>query len=109
VLLIWAWRNRLLYGVTPPRPALQRALRYLMRRAHNGYLMMPAGAGGTWWDASRFPTAGTLSYSQGLYAVALRCALLLGLGATARRRERGACLPCTVRPADWATCLSARS
>jgi hypothetical protein len=79
LLLIWAWRNRTLYGVTPPRPALQRALRYLLRRAHNGYLLTPAGSGGTWWDAYRFPTAGTLSYSQGLYAVALRCALHLGL------------------------------
>jgi hypothetical protein len=79
LLLIWAWRNRMLYGVTPPRSALQRTLRYLLRRAHNGYLMTPAGAGGTWWDAYRFPTAGTLSYSQGLYAVALRCAGRLGL------------------------------
>ena len=79
LLLIWAWRNRTLYGITPPRPALQRALRYLLRRSQNGYLMTPAGTGGTWWDAYRFPTAGTLSYSQGLYAVALRCAQRLRL------------------------------
>src|SRR5207244_12347403 len=36
-------------------------------------------SGESWWDAYHFPTAGTLSYSQGLYAVALRCAQHLDL------------------------------
>src|ERR671934_239597 len=38
-----------------------------------------AGRYGGWWDAYPLPRPGTLSYSQGLYSVALRAAQHLGL------------------------------
>ncbi len=80
LLLIWAWRNRLLYDAPPPRPQLQRALNYLLRRTFGGgTLITPAGDYADWWDAYVWPSSSTLSYTQGLYAVAVRCARLLGL------------------------------
>jgi hypothetical protein len=79
LLLIWAWRNDALYGVTPPRATLRHALGYLLRRVRSGSFIAPAGRYGGWWDAYSLPRPGTLSYSQGLYAVALRSAQHLGL------------------------------
>lgn len=79
LLLIWAWRNQVLYGTAPPRTELQRALDYLLRRAPGGFLLTPAGANGGWLDAYHLPAEDVLAYSQGLYAVALRCAQHLGL------------------------------
>src|SRR5918912_790665 len=79
LLLIWAWRNDALYGVTPPRATLRQALGYLLRRVRKGSLIAPAGRRGGWWDAYPLPRLGALSYSQGLYAVALRSAQHLGL------------------------------
>lgn len=79
LLLIWAYRNQTLYGAPPPHSSLQRALDYLMARSRDGFLITPPGLYGGWIDALRLPAADTLSYSQGLYAVALRCAARLGL------------------------------
>jgi len=79
LLLIWAWRNHTLYGVTPPIALLQRALSYLLSRQRNGYLVTPPGMFHSWWDAYNWPTATAIAYNQGLYAVAIRCAKLLGL------------------------------
>ncbi len=84
LLLIWAWRNRTLYGVTPPRVQLQRALDYLLRRAQHGYLVTPKGPFGGWWDAYPLPAPDTLAYSQGLYGVALQCAQHLRLSVPAQ-------------------------
>jgi hypothetical protein len=53
---------------------LQRAVNYLLRHAHSGYFVSPPGPYRSWWDAYRLPASDTLSYNQGLYAVALRCA-----------------------------------
>jgi hypothetical protein len=79
LLLIWAWRNDALYGVTPPRATLRQALGYVLRRGRRGSFIAPAGRYGGWWDAYPLPRPGSLSYSQGLYAVALRAAQHLGL------------------------------
>lgn len=79
LLLIWAWYNRVYYGVTPPSASLSHALAYLLRRAHNGFLVTPPGPYGSWWDVYSLPAPDTFSYTQGLYAVALRCAQRLGL------------------------------
>jgi len=79
LMLIWAWRNQTLYHVTPPSRFLQRALAYLLRRSHNGRFISPAGTYASWWDAYRLQAPDTLSYNQGLFAVALRCAKYLGL------------------------------
>jgi hypothetical protein len=79
LLLIWAWRNDALYGLTPPRATLRHALGYLLHRARGGYFIAPAGRYHGWWDAYPLPRPGALSYSQGLYAVALRAAQHLGL------------------------------
>lgn len=79
LLLIWAWYNRVRYGVTPPRAALAHALAYLLGRAHGGFLVSPRGPYGSWWDVYSLPAPDTFSYVQGLYAVALRCAARLGL------------------------------
>src|SRR5205085_9341550 len=80
LLLIWAWRNDALYGVTPPRATLRHALGYLLRRTRGGSFIAPAGRYGGWWDAYPLPRPGAFSYSQGLYAVALRAARRLDLG-----------------------------
>jgi hypothetical protein len=79
LLLIWAWRSDALYGVTPPRATLRHALGYALRRARRGSFIAPGGRYGGWWDAYPLPRPGALSYSQGLYAVALRSAQHLGL------------------------------
>lgn len=79
LLLIWSWRNATRYGVAPARALLQRVTDYLLRRAHTGSLITPAGRFGSWWDAYALPVPATWAYSQGLYAVALRCAQHLGL------------------------------
>lgn len=79
LLLIWAWRNQRRYGVTPPRSTLAAALSYLLRRSRGGALVTPAGRYGSWWDVYSLPVPDTLSYTQGLYVVALRAAQGLGL------------------------------
>jgi len=79
LLLIWAWRNHVLYGTNLPRPLEQRVLRYLVHHTRQGFLITPVGRYGSWWDAYRLPAPATLAYDQGLYAVAMRCAKLLGL------------------------------
>jgi len=79
LVLIWAWRNKSLYHVTPPRRLLQRALGYLLRRTQNGAFVSSAGTYASWFDAYRLPAPDVLSYNQGLYAVAVRCAKGLGL------------------------------
>jgi hypothetical protein len=80
LFLIWAWRNRRLYHEAPPRAAEQRVLAYLMSRLHDGFLVTPGGSYTGWWDAYSLPGPASLSYDQGLAAVALRCARALGLG-----------------------------
>jgi len=77
--LIWAWHNLELYHATPPRRLLQRTLAYLVRRSHNGRFISSPGTYASWWDAYRLPVPDTLSYNQGLFAVAMRCAKGLGL------------------------------
>jgi hypothetical protein len=49
LLLIWAWRNDTLYGVTPARSSLQRAVNYLLRHAHSGYFVSPPGSYRSWY------------------------------------------------------------
>lgn len=88
LLLIWAWRNHVLYDRTSPRAALTHALGYLLRHERGGRLAMPAGRYRSWWDAYRFPVAPTLAYNQGLYAVALACAHRLGLSLPAHAMAR---------------------
>jgi len=79
LLLIWAWRNQTLYHVTPPSRVLQPALAYLLRHSHDGRFISPAGRYASWWDAYPLHAPDTLSYNQGVFAVALRCATDLGL------------------------------
>jgi len=79
LVLIWAWRNKSLYHVAPSRRSLQRALSYLTRRGRDGGFVSSAGTYASWWDAYRLPAPDVLSYNQGLYAVAMRCAKGLGL------------------------------
>ena len=83
LVLVWAWRNKLLYGLTPPRALLQRSLDYLLRHARNGRQITPRGRYASWWDSYNLPSPDTLSYTQGLFAVALRCASLMGLNVPA--------------------------
>ncbi len=79
LVLIWSYLNRRRFGAAPPINRLQRVLSNLLSRARGGYFITPAGPYTGWWDAYAMPRSGTLSYDQGLYAVALRCASALGL------------------------------
>lgn len=90
LLLIWAWRNTTLYGATPAHSVLLRTLRYMIGHDHGGYYVTPPGRYRSWWDAYAFPTADAISYNQGLYAVALRCARRLGLPVPERTIKRAA-------------------
>ncbi len=79
LLLIWAYRAQTLYGQSAPRPALQKAVTYLVSHLFHGYIVSSPGSYRSWWDSYVAPTAATLSYNQGLYVVALRSAKALGL------------------------------
>ena len=79
LVLIWAWRNQAIYHTAPPSRLLQRALTYLLRHSHGGRFISPAGTYASWWDAYPLQAPDTLSYNQGLFAVAMRCAKYLGL------------------------------
>jgi hypothetical protein len=88
LFLIWAaWQTRH-GGTRPPRPVLTRALAYISSQAHDGLYMSQAGAYASWFDSFRLKHADTLAYNQGLYAVALQSARMLGLGVTERQVAR---------------------
>lgn len=77
LVLVWAWRNWTLYHKVPALHLLQQAADYLLRHSRNGAIVTPPGSYASWWDAYTFPRASTLSYNQGLAAVAFECAVRL--------------------------------
>jgi hypothetical protein len=89
--LIWAYWQVKAGGERPPRQALDRALHYALAAAKDGWYTSRAGSYADWFDSFRLPAPDTLSYNQGLYAVALQAAAALGL---------------SVSPADLATAIA---
>jgi hypothetical protein len=79
LFLIWsAWQAQ----ARGPRPApavLRRALAYVRSQAQGGLYQSRPGTYASWFDSFRLPHPDTLSYNQGLYAVALLAAQSLHL------------------------------
>ena len=86
LFLIWSYWQVKAGGARPPRQALDRALRYTRAHARDGWYRSSAGSYADWFDSFRLPAPDTLSYTQGLYAVALQAAAALGLPVSATER-----------------------
>lgn len=77
--LIWArWQAQQRSPMTS-LSSLRRALSYVRLQAHDGYYLSRPGSYDSWFDGFKLPATDTLSYNQGLYAVALLSAQALGL------------------------------
>jgi hypothetical protein len=89
LFLIWsAWQSQA-GGPQPGQATLRRALSYIRSQAPDGlYRSMPGGYA-SWFDSFKLRQADTLSYNQGLYAVALLAAQALHLDVTSAEMARG--------------------
>ncbi|HEY8285184.1 MAG TPA: hypothetical protein VIJ28_12450 [Chloroflexota bacterium] len=92
LFLIWAnWQADQGYPLRDGH-RLKLALSYVRSQARAGYYISRPGSYASWFDGFRVPRADTLSYNQGLYAVALMAArhLRLGVGSQEIAAARGA-------------------
>jgi len=80
LFLIWAGWEAQRRGTLPARTVLLRALGYVRAQAPDGLYLSRAGDYASWFDSFRLRRVGTLSYNQGLYAVAMQSARSLRLG-----------------------------
>jgi len=80
LFLIWAdWQADQGYPLQDSH-RLKLALSYVRSQVRAGYYVSRAGSYASWFDGFRVPRTDTLSYNQGLYAVALMAARHLRLG-----------------------------
>jgi hypothetical protein len=81
--VLWNCRDRARFGTPVTTRPLGRALAYLRHTAVGGYTISPPGDRRSWLDTLKLAHPDTLSYNQGLYAVALACARGLGFPVSA--------------------------
>jgi len=88
--VLWTCRDHARFGTPVNADALGRALGYLRHRAVGGDYISPPGDRRSWLDTLRLAHPDTLSYNQGLYAVALACARGLGAPVSAAEADAAA-------------------
>ncbi len=72
--VIWMYLDYQHFGALPDLPRLQKALHYLTHFDQGGYYISSGQGPHSWLDTLRINPPDTLGYTQGRFAVALRCA-----------------------------------
>lgn len=86
--IIRSYHNYIRRGVTPNMTALANCVTYIATQVTGGQWLQETGATQSWADTYIFTSGQCESYNQGIYALAMKCALRMGVsGVTSGIRD----------------------